>query len=215
MRPRRCARARRGASRRSRTRRGASRRRARSRRRRASQRAARPSGRSRRRVRATRARGSPRPTRSSAARPSSARRCPRRAARSRATDGRHEVRRRRERASQLFVDDRRVDHRLRGAAELLGNQQAVDADFAELLPQLRGIAGRVVFHRAHGRDRRVLGAEAPHRFAQQLLLFAEIEIHATEPPASSARHGASRGCRPRRRAARCARCIRCRPCRRR
>ena len=89
---------------------------------------------------------------------------------------------------------------------------------AELLPELRGVAHRVVLHRAHDLERRVLRAHAAHHLAQHLLLFAEVEIHAAllrRATASSRRRGASRDCRLARRGARCARCTRCRCGRRR
>ena len=126
----------------------------------------------------------------------------------RAHHRRLEGRRRRERAAQLLEHDHGLEQRLRRAAVLLGHQHAEQAQLRQLLPERVGHALRVVLHRAHHRDRAVLGAQLAHRVAQDLLLFAEVEVHAISPTAATRRRAASRGCRLPRSAARCAPCTR-------
>ena len=53
-----------------------------------------------------------------------------------------------ERAPELRVDDHRVEHRHAAAAVLLGQRHAEQAELGELLPELVGVADRVVLHRS-------------------------------------------------------------------
>jgi hypothetical protein len=57
-----------------------------------------------------------------------------------------------------------------------GDEQAEQIERPELLPQIGGIADRMVLHLAHDGRRRVLGEQAAHDLAEHLLLLGEGEI---------------------------------------
>ena len=67
----------------------------------------------------------------------------------RAHDRAHEVRRRRERAAELHVDDRAFERAHLRAAVLRREHQADEVELGHLLPQLGRVADRVVLERAH------------------------------------------------------------------
>jgi hypothetical protein len=92
------------------------------------------------------------------------------------------VRRRRQRAAELVVEDRRLEQRLAAAAVGLRDQDPDEALLRELLPETVGIAAGVVLEGAHDVDRGVLRAEGAHHVAQNAVLFGEVEIHALMLP---------------------------------
>ncbi len=95
------------------------------------------------------------------------------------TDRARRVRRRAQRATELFEHDRGVDHAHARPAELLGHEQTDDPHVAQAVPH-RVAAERVavgVVLLAHVADRCLVGQETPHGVAQHLLIGTELEVH--------------------------------------
>ena len=105
----------------------------------------------------------------------------------------HEVRRWRQRAPELGVDDDRVEHGHAAAAVLLGQRHAEQAEVGELLPELVGVPDRVVLHLAHDVEAAVPGAHPGNGLAEHLLLGREVEIHHGLQSSPWRRHGLSSG----------------------
>ena len=132
----------------------------------------------------------------------------------------HEVRRRRERAPELHVDDRALERAHLRAAVLGRDHEPDQVELGHLLPELGREPDGIVLQRAHRLERRVRAAHAAHHLPQHLLLGREVEIHQfvlllmpirrsdCGVMVATGRRGGSRDCRRRRSAARCARCSR-------
>ena len=115
----------------------------------------------------------------------------------------HEVRRRRERAPELRVHDDGVEHRHAAAAVLLGKRHAEQPELGELLPQLVGVADRVVLHLADDVEARVSRAHAAT--ASRSMSCSGVKSRSIRSPLlgssrcrfrdASGRRGAPRGCR--------------------
>ena len=127
----------------------------------------------------------------------------------------HEVRRRRERPTELLVDDRGVEHRHARATVHFRDREPEQPEVGQLRPERLGVADRIVLDLAHDGERCVLLAHPAHGLPQHLLFVGEVEIHRS-PRATGARRrrAGSTGCRRRPRALRrvpCTRSPRCRP----
>src|SRR4051812_284510 len=81
-------------------------------------------------------------------------------------------------------------------ALVLADQDAGEAHFSELLPQVAAEAGGVlaVAQRAHMADGRMLGDEVLGRVAEHRLFVVEVERHHRNLSSSSRRKPGSRGC---------------------
>ena len=79
--------------------------------------------------------------------------------------------------THFFQNDRQIDQRQAGTAVLLGDSQAGPAQLGHAVPDLVGVAAVVLHHLAHVRHRTFLAQEIRGRPAEEVLFFAEAEIH--------------------------------------
>ena len=82
-----------------------------------------------------------------------------------------------ERPPELLDEDAEVQVAEAGAAVLLGNHEALPAELGHLLPEVRAVAGLVFFHGPHVFFGALVLEEVARRVADQVLLFAEAQIH--------------------------------------
>ena len=111
----------------------------------------------------------------------------------------HEVRRRRQRAAELLVDDGAVEHRHPASRRTRsGSISPMRSSSAELLPELGRVADRVVLQRAHRRRAPRSALHTPRTISRSISCSAVksrsiVQLLASGLPAG--RRGGSRGCR--------------------